>query len=126
MLLSRFYDFFLWNSERPLVRLFQYPMSFFFSLSLMELRYQLALLDQPQKAFLSGEYRIIVPAALFIIGQTFVISSTWALGITGTFLGDYFGILMDHRVEGYVFSSSVGQGFKIHSSRLSLASLSMS
>ena len=126
MLLSRFYDFFLWNSERPLVRLFQYPMSFFFSLSLMELRYQLALLDQPQKAFLSGEYRIIVPAALFIIGQTFVISSTWALGITGTFLGDYFGILMDHRVEGYVFSSSFGQGFKIHSSRLSLASLSMS
>lgn len=35
------------------------------------------------------------------MGQTFVITSTWALGITGTFLGDYFNILMDHRVEGY-------------------------
>jgi len=66
--------------------------------------YQLALLDQPRKALLSEEFKIIVPAALFIIGQTFVISSTWVLGITGTFLGDYFGILMDHRVEGFPFN----------------------
>jgi phosphatidylethanolamine/phosphatidyl-N-methylethanolamine N-methyltransferase len=41
---------------------------------------------------------------LFAVGQTFVITSTWALGITGTFLGDYFGILMDHRVEGFPFN----------------------
>ena len=77
------------------------------SLSLPEVcngipRYHRALLDQPQIALLPEEYRIIVPAALFVIGQIFVITSTWALGITGTFLGDYFGILMDHRVEGYV------------------------
>jgi methylene-fatty-acyl-phospholipid synthase len=39
---------------------------------------------------------------LFLMGQMFIIMSIWALGITGTFLGDYFGILMDHRVEGYV------------------------
>lgn len=31
-------------------------------------------------------------------------SSTWALGITGTFLGDYFGILMDHKIEGFPFN----------------------
>jgi len=66
--------------------------------------YHLALLDQPQKTLLPEEYRIIVPAALFFIGQTFVITSTWALGVTGTFLGDYFGILMDHRVEGFPFN----------------------
>ncbi|THH05680.1 hypothetical protein EW145_g4623 [Phellinidium pouzarii] len=47
---------------------------------------------------------IVLPVALFVIGQTLVITSTWALGITGTFLGDYFGILMDHRVEGFPFS----------------------
>ena len=41
---------------------------------------------------------------LFAVGQTFVITSTWALGVTGTFLGDYFGILMDHRVEGFPFN----------------------
>lgn len=33
-----------------------------------------------------------------------VVTSTYALGITGTFLGDYFGILMDHRVEGFPFN----------------------
>ena len=89
-----------------------------FSLSWsLYIRYVLALLDQPQKALLPEEYSIIVPAALFITGQTFVVTSTWALGITGTFLGDYFGILMDHRVEGYVSSSPLGNVLKfIHSS----------
>ncbi|KIY65554.1 phospholipid methyltransferase [Cylindrobasidium torrendii FP15055 ss-10] len=41
---------------------------------------------------------------LFAFGQTLVVTSTWALGITGTFLGDYFGILMDARVEGFPFN----------------------
>ena len=41
---------------------------------------------------------------MFGLGQLFVITSTLALGITGTFLGDYFGILMDHRVEGFPFN----------------------
>jgi hypothetical protein len=94
---------------------------------LMKPRYHFALLDQPQKILLPEEYRIIVPAALFIIGQTFVITSTWALGITGTFLGDYFGILMDHRVEGYVQPVSLSSIWvSIFSSLLSLDSHSMS
>jgi Phospholipid methyltransferase len=38
---------------------------------------------------------VIIPALLVAVGQTLVLSSTWQLGITGTFLGDYFGILMD-------------------------------
>ncbi|KJA22618.1 hypothetical protein HYPSUDRAFT_138836 [Hypholoma sublateritium FD-334 SS-4] len=66
--------------------------------------YHWALLDQPQKAILPREYATIVPAVLFVVGQLFVITSTWSLGITGTFLGDYFGILMDHRVEGFPFN----------------------
>ena len=78
----------------------------------MKPRYHLALLDQPQKILLPENFRIVVPATLFIIGQIFVLTSTWALGITGTFLGDYFGILMDHRVEGYVqFTSFFEQRF---------------
>ncbi|KAG5644286.1 hypothetical protein DXG03_008772 [Asterophora parasitica] len=66
--------------------------------------YHRALEEQPRKALLPEQYATIVPAALFIVGQTFVVTSTWALGITGTFLGDYFGILMDHRVEGFPFN----------------------
>ena len=70
-----------------------------------EASYQRALADQPRIPMLPEPYTTLIPAALFVVGQTFVITSTWALGITGTFLGDYFGILMDHRVEGCVPTS---------------------
>ena len=39
-----------------------------------------------------------------VVGNTLVLSSMWALGVTGTYLGDYFGILMDHKVEGFPFN----------------------
>ncbi|KAG1797061.1 phospholipid methyltransferase-domain-containing protein [Suillus plorans] len=66
--------------------------------------YQRALSDQPRVPMLSAPYDILIPVVLFAIGQLFVVTSTWALGITGTFLGDYFGILMDHRVQGFPFN----------------------
>jgi methylene-fatty-acyl-phospholipid synthase len=55
-----------------------------------------------------------IGAALFLLGNTFVLSSMWALGITGTYLGinsygnlisgDYFGILMDEMVTSFPFN----------------------
>ena len=33
-----------------------------------------------------------------------MLSSTYALGITGTYLGDYFGILMDAPVTSFPFN----------------------
>ncbi|KAF4611791.1 hypothetical protein D9613_004007 [Agrocybe pediades] len=66
--------------------------------------YHQALLEQPRYPMLPKEYATIVPAILFGLGQLFVVTSTWQLGVTGTFLGDYFGILMDHRVEGFPFN----------------------
>ncbi|KAH8831126.1 phospholipid methyltransferase [Flagelloscypha sp. PMI_526] len=62
--------------------------------------YRAALQSQPQVELLPEPLDIVLPVMLFFVGQIFVITSTWSLGITGTFLGDYFGILMDHRVEG--------------------------
>jgi phosphatidylethanolamine/phosphatidyl-N-methylethanolamine N-methyltransferase len=51
---------------------------------------------------LPAPFDIIVPAFLVAFGQTLVITSTWQLGITGTFLGDYFGILLDEvQVQGF-------------------------
>lgn len=38
------------------------------------------------------------------MGNVLVLSSTYRLGITGTFLGDYFGILMDGIVTGFPFN----------------------
>ncbi|KAJ7731936.1 phospholipid methyltransferase-domain-containing protein [Mycena maculata] len=65
--------------------------------------YHRALADQPRRAMLPTPLDTLVPAALFLLGQTLVVTSTWALGITGTFHGDYFGIFMDHRAEGSPF-----------------------
>ena len=68
-------------------------------------RYFNAILEQPHARILPAPLDTLIPVALFVLGQTFVVTSTWALGITGTFLGDYFGILMDHRVEGFPFNA---------------------
>lgn len=62
--------------------------------------------EQPQVPIIPYEYASKVAMVLGGLGQVFVITSTWQLGITGTFLGDYFGILMDHRVTGYAILST--------------------
>lgn len=41
---------------------------------------------------------------LFGLGATLTLSSMWALGVTGTYLGDYFGILMDEPVTTFPFN----------------------
>ncbi|XP_040033135.2 phosphatidylethanolamine N-methyltransferase isoform X1 [Gasterosteus aculeatus] len=43
-------------------------------------------------------------AGLMVLGTVLVVSSFLALGFTGTFLGDYFGILMDEKVTGFPFN----------------------
>lgn len=63
--------------------------------------YQRALLSQPTHDFLD---RPILARALFGLGSTLVGSSMWKLGVTGTYLGDYFGILMDEMVVGFPFN----------------------
>ena len=67
-------------------------------------RFHKAIAEQPHAQLLPEPLNTIVPPVLIGLGQLFVITSTWQLGITGTFLGDYFGILMDHRVEGFPFN----------------------
>lgn len=41
---------------------------------------------------------------LIVVGTVLVVSSFLALGFTGTFLGDYFGILMAEKVTGFPFN----------------------
>ena len=66
--------------------------------------FQKAIAEQPHTQILPEPLNVVVPAVLVGLGQLFVVTSTWQLGITGTFLGDYFGILMDNRVEGFPFN----------------------
>ncbi|KAK4453922.1 phospholipid methyltransferase-domain-containing protein [Podospora aff. communis PSN243] len=76
-----------------------------FSLGLIrDFLYERALRDQASHPLLQGELPTYAGYALIALGNLFVITSTWQLGITGTFLGDYFGILMDSMVTGFPFN----------------------
>ncbi|KAK5309371.1 Phosphatidyl-N-methylethanolamine N-methyltransferase [Exophiala xenobiotica] len=63
--------------------------------------YTEALAEQP---FYPPLHQPSVGIALLVIGNVLVLTSMWALGVTGTYLGDYFGILMDEKVEGFPFN----------------------
>ncbi|KAG6997800.1 54S ribosomal protein RML2 [Physcia stellaris] len=73
-----------------------------FSLGLFrDYLYKSALDAQPY----TPTFHLPLPAYLLLAaGNTLVLSSTWALGITGTYLGDYFGILMDEPVTSFPFN----------------------
>ncbi|KAF2862870.1 phospholipid methyltransferase [Piedraia hortae CBS 480.64] len=68
--------------------------------------YERALRSQPAHELLQGPVSNALAVALIACGNILVLTSFWALGITGTFLGDYFGILMDDMVTGFPFNVS--------------------
>ncbi|KAI6102834.1 hypothetical protein F5141DRAFT_1240369 [Pisolithus sp. B1] len=51
--------------------------------------YQCALFDQPRVPLFPKPFATLVPVLIFAVGQVFVLTSTYTLGITGTFLGDW-------------------------------------
>lgn len=63
-----------------------------------------AMKGQPKLEILDCAPGYYAGLSLVAIGSLFVISSFLALGFTGTFLGDYFGILMEERVTCFPFS----------------------
>ncbi|KAL1898195.1 Phosphatidyl-N-methylethanolamine N-methyltransferase [Sporothrix stenoceras] len=76
-----------------------------FSLGIVrDLLYERALRHQPIHPLLDTDEVTYFGYGLLALGNLLVISSTWQLGITGTFLGDYFGILMDDIVTGFPFN----------------------
>ncbi|RSL37967.1 Phosphatidyl-N-methylethanolamine N-methyltransferase [Fusarium sp. AF-6] len=66
--------------------------------------YKSAIAEQPSHPLLDSVYVQAAALTLFAVGTVLVVTSTWRLGITGTFLGDYFGILMDEMVTGFPFN----------------------
>jgi len=69
-----------------------------------DLLYERALRAQPSHPLLQSALATYIAYGLIAAGNVLVLSSMYALGITGTYLGDYFGILMDHIVTGFPFS----------------------
>jgi methylene-fatty-acyl-phospholipid synthase len=67
--------------------------------------YHQALLEQPTfQPFVDSVIVKSLAVLTFGFGNVLVLSSMWALGVTGTYLGDYFGILMNERVTGFPFN----------------------
>lgn len=66
--------------------------------------YERALRDQPSHPLLESPLINVAAYGLIAGGNVLVLTSMWALGVTGTYLGDYFGILMDHMVTGFPFN----------------------
>ncbi|KAF2722582.1 phospholipid methyltransferase [Polychaeton citri CBS 116435] len=78
-----------------------------FSLGIFrDILYERALRDQPAHSALLTPVSKGLAVALIASGNVLVLTSMWALGVTGTYLGDYFGILMDHIVTGFPFNVS--------------------
>ena len=66
--------------------------------------YERALRSQPSHPLLETALSNYIAYGLIAAGNVLVLSSMWALGVTGTYLGDYFGILMDDIVTGFPFN----------------------
>lgn len=63
--------------------------------------------NQPTLDILLTQWWVrVLSMVSFSTGQLLVITSLYQLGITGTYLGDYFGILMNERVTGFPFNVS--------------------
>nr|XP_044986977.1 phosphatidylethanolamine N-methyltransferase isoform X2 [Jaculus jaculus] len=63
-----------------------------------------AMLRQPKMEGLDNHIAYYLGFVLLSGGIVFVLSSFFALGFTGTFLGDYFGILKEARVTTFPFN----------------------
>nr|XP_009683594.1 PREDICTED: phosphatidylethanolamine N-methyltransferase [Struthio camelus australis] len=63
-----------------------------------------AMKSQPKLEGLDCRWAYFLGLAVLAVGTLFVISSFLALGFIGTFLGDYFGILMEAKVTSFPFS----------------------
>lgn len=63
-----------------------------------------AMKAQPRWEVLDRAEVYYTGVVLMAVGTVLVVSSFLALGFTGTFLGDYFGILMDEKVTGFPFN----------------------
>jgi hypothetical protein len=74
--------------------------------------------EQLHVRLLPPPFNTLVPIALFATGQTLVVTSTWSLGVTDTFLGDYFGDLDGCSHRGLpiqcALRSDVRQGYDVH------------
>lgn len=67
-------------------------------------RFTEAALSQPKWDLLQSDVAYWLGVVLIVAGMFFVLTSYYHLGFTGTFCGDYFGILMEDKVTDFPFN----------------------
>ncbi|XP_033115526.1 phosphatidylethanolamine N-methyltransferase-like isoform X2 [Anneissia japonica] len=79
------------------------PIIFF--VCLRDIQYETTLKSQPKWELLQTmPVSKTAASGLLAVGMTLVIWSFWTLGFTGTFFGDYFGILLDQKVTKFPYN----------------------
>lgn len=63
-----------------------------------------ALMSQPRMDRLGEPLFVLFGAGMLVVGSVLVVTSMCKLGVMGTYLGDYFGILMKAKVQSFPFS----------------------
>lgn len=69
-----------------------------------DLLFDYAIQNQPKLQSLGAPEYVIAAYIFLALGATLVLTSFYQLGMTGTYLGDYFGILMQKRVTAFPFN----------------------
>lgn len=64
-----------------------------------------AMRDQPVMKDLDTPVCNAIGGATFVVGLVFFIGAYYQLGITGTYLGDYFGIFREERITAFPFNA---------------------
>ncbi|XP_038045503.1 phosphatidylethanolamine N-methyltransferase-like [Patiria miniata] len=88
----------------PRIGCFFLGATIFFLSAVRGRRYQLAIYHQPIWHGLQAPAIHYMGAVLIGLGVIFTLCSFFALGFYGTFLGDYFGIFLEHRVKRFPFN----------------------
>ena len=62
------------------------------------------VVDKQEKLVLENQYIDILGYVLYFFGIVLVVASSLQLGIIGTYLGDYFGILFPSKITGFPYN----------------------
>lgn len=90
--------------SKPIIGVYALALWIFLAGIYRDLLFVAATESQPKVSYLGAQEYQLAAYILMLVGVTLVLTSFYQLGISGTYLGDYFGILMGNRVAAFPFN----------------------